>query len=213
VFDFTLAVSEATDLGIFLFCVNQWDFGHLHPSGFDPALIRRIVDEIDTVVAVKNEIGGPGVGGLAQVFHDLGDEVVVTDPFEQNAPAWVWAAGMQFMGTSNYEYLGAAPVEMFEHLRAGRMDEAMAIYWKVHPARQANAQIAATYMPGGGLVHRQLWKYQAWLNGFNGGPLRQPHLRLGGAQRRQLRDAHTRSGLDTTSDDDSAFYVGRNPME
>jgi dihydrodipicolinate synthase/N-acetylneuraminate lyase len=213
VFSYTKAVADASDIALMLFCVHQWDFGYLHPSGFSPALIGRMINELPTVVAVKNEIGGPGVGGIAEVFLRFGDEVVVTDPFEQNAPAWVSTFGMQFMGSSNYEYLGDVPVRMFDMLGAGKLDEAMELYWSVHPARQANAQLAGSYMPGGGLIHRMLWKYQYWLNGFNGGPIRAPHLRLMEGQRALARAGLVRSGLPCTESPDHEFFVGRCPME
>jgi 4-hydroxy-tetrahydrodipicolinate synthase len=210
---YTRAVADATDLGIMLFCVNQWDFGHLHPSGFAPDLIGRILDEVPTIVAIKNEVGGPGVGGIAEVFWRYSDQVVVTDPFEQNAPLWVTSHGMQFMGSSNYEYLADVPVRMFEMLHAGKLEEAMELYWQVHPARQANAQLAAAYMPGTGLIHRLLWKYQYWLNGFNGGPIRQPHLRLTGPQRARAREGLVRAGIEPADGADEDFFVGRNPMD
>jgi dihydrodipicolinate synthase/N-acetylneuraminate lyase len=213
VFRYTEAVAEASDIGIMLFCVHQWDFGYLHPSGFSPALIGRIIRELPTVVAVKNEIGGPGVGGIAEVFQRFGGEVVVSDPFEQNAPAWVSTFGMQFMGSSNYEYMGDVPVRMFDMLQAGKLDEAMELYWSVHPARQANSQLAGSYMPGAGLIHRMLWKYQYWLNGFNGGPIRGPHLRLMEGQRSLARAGLVRSGLPCTDSSDDEFFIGRCPLD
>lgn len=213
IFHFTKAVAVASDLAIMLFCVHQWDFGYLHPSGFSPDLIGRLIHELPTVVAVKNEIGGPGVGGIAEVFLRFGDEVVVSDPFEQNAPAWVSTFGMQFMGSSNYEYLGDAPVRMFDLLQAEKLDEAMELYWSVHPARQTNAQLASTYMPGSALIHRMLWKYQYWLNGFNGGPIRAPHLRLMEGQRNLARVGLVRSGLPCSDSPDQEFFVGRCPMD
>lgn len=213
VFSFTKAVADASDIAIMLFCVHQWDFGYLHPSGFSPALIGRMIRELPTVVAVKNEIGGPGVGGVAEVFMRFGDEVVVTDPFEHNAPAWVSTFGMQFMGSSNYEYLGNVPVRMFDMLQATKLDEAMDLYWSVHPARQANAQLAGSYMPGAGLIHRMLWKYQYWLNGFNGGPIRAPHMRLMQGQRDLARAGLVRSGLACTDSSDEDFFLGRCPMD
>src|SRR5579872_121268 len=213
IFAFTEAVASASDLALMLFCVHQWDFGYLHPSGFSPQLIGRLIRELPTVVAVKNEIGGPGVGGIAEVFLRYGDEVVVTDPFEQNAPAWISTFGMQFMGSSNYEYLGDGPVRIFDMLQAGKLDEAMDLYWSLHPARQDNSQLAGSYMPGAGLIHRMLWKYQYWLNGFNGGPIRQPHLRLTEGQRSLARAGLVRSGAPCTESSDEEFFVGRFPMD
>lgn len=212
IYQYTKAVADASDIGLMLFCVHQWDFGYLHPSGFSPDLIGRMIRELPTVVAVKNEVGGPGVGGIAEVFMRYRDDVVVTDPFEQNAPAWVSTFGMQFMGSSNYEYLGDAPVRMFDLLQAGKLDDAMELYWRVHPARQANAQLAG-YVQGAGLIHRMLWKYQYWLNGFNGGPIRAPHMRLMESQRALARSALVRSGIRCTQTSDDEFFTGRCPMD
>jgi 4-hydroxy-tetrahydrodipicolinate synthase len=55
------------------------------------------------------------------------------------------------------------------------------------------------------------WKYQGWLNGYNGGPIRQPHMRISAAQMSALRAAAAASGLAVTDDPDEFFYVGRNP--
>jgi 4-hydroxy-tetrahydrodipicolinate synthase len=56
------------------------------------------------------------------------------------------------------------------------------------------------------------WKYQGWLMGYNGGPIRQPHMRISAAQMATLRAAAVKSGLDVTTDDDALFYTGRNPQ-
>ncbi|HEY7066552.1 MAG TPA: dihydrodipicolinate synthase family protein [Chloroflexota bacterium] len=213
VFQYTKAVADSTSLGIMLFCVAQWNFGRLHPSEFSPALIGRLIDDVPNIVAVKNEIGAPGVAGIAEVFYRFKDKVVVSDPFEQNAPAWTTTFGMPFMGTSNYEYMGGEVPRYFNLLQQGRFDEAMEIYWRLHPARQANAQVAGGYIGGTGLVHRMVWKYQYWLSGFNGGPIRQPAPRINENQMRALRQGLVRSGITPTPDDDAEFFTGRHPLE
>jgi dihydrodipicolinate synthase/N-acetylneuraminate lyase len=213
VVEYTKAIAAGSDLGIMLFAINQWNFDRFHPSGFSPDLIERLVREVPSVIAIKNEVGGPGVGGLAHIFERYAGELLVTDPFERNSPAWVLGHGMQFMGTSNYEAFGGAVVEYFDLLQAGKTEEAMAIYWQVHPIRQADAALATQYMPGAGIVHRQLWKYQYWLNGFNGGPIRQPQLRLKTSQMKAMRAALEASGYTLPSQADDAFYLGRNPEE
>lgn len=210
VYAYTKAVCDATDLGVMLFCIENWNFGRLHPSAFSPDLIGRLIDDCPNVVAVKNEIGAPGVAGIAEVFYRFKDKVLVSDPFERNAPAWTMTFGMPFMGTSNYEYMGGEVPRYFKLLQEKRFDEAMDIYWQLHPARQAANQVG---MSGGGIVHRMVWKYEYWLNGFNGGPIRQPHLRLNDAQMRALRQGLIRSGITPAPGEDADFYVGRNPME
>ena len=81
------------------------------------------------------------------------------------------------------------------------------------PARQAAAQIASALMPGTSTVHRQLWKYQYWLNGFNGGPIRQPQPRNNDNQMRALRQGLLRSGITPAPGEDADFFVGRNPED
>ena len=91
----------------------------------------------------------------------------------------------------------------------GKTDEAMEIYWRSDPVRHGAAVLGG--VAGTNAVHRSGWKYQAWLNGFNGGPLRQPTQRLVYSQMQALRAAAVRAGLDVTDDGDEEFFVGRNP--
>jgi 4-hydroxy-tetrahydrodipicolinate synthase len=49
------------------------------------------------------------------------------------------------------------------------------------------------------------------LQGFNGGPLRQPTMRLVDRQLRPLRAALEQCGLNPWPEPDGDFFVGRNP--
>lgn len=212
VVSFTKAVADAANVGVIIFAMDQWNFGRLHAAGFSVSLLEQMVDTIPQVVAIKNEVGGPGVGGIAAVFERFNDEVVVTDPLEFNAPAWIANYGMQFMGTSNYELMGPLVPKMLTLLsNPGTWDEGMELYWQVAPARRAHAAVCTPLVANSGLVPRMHWKYQGWLNGYNGGPIRQPHMRISAAQMATLRSAAVKSGLNVTSDPDEAFYAGRNP--
>jgi dihydrodipicolinate synthase/N-acetylneuraminate lyase len=213
VFEFTKTIADASALGMMLFTIHHWNFARLHPSGFSPRLMGRLLDEVPTVVAIKNEIGLPGVGGIGEVFQRFGDRVVVSDPFEQNAPAWVGGYDMRFVGTANYEYAGPKVAEYFAALRAGDLDRGMEIYWQIHPARQVNIQLTAEYMAGSNLINRLVWKYQGWLSGFNGGPVRPPAPRISDAQMRTARTGLERSGIEPATGTDADFFVGRNPMD
>jgi 4-hydroxy-tetrahydrodipicolinate synthase len=212
VWEFTRQVGEVSGLGLIVFAMDQWNFGRLHAAGFPISLLERMVEEIPQVVAIKNEVGGPGVGGIAAVFERFNGQVVVTDPLEFNAPAWIANYGMSFMGTSNYEWMGDAVPRMLALLSEPKTwDEGMALYWRMAPARRAHAAVCTPLVANSGLVPRMHWKYQGWLNGFNGGPIRQPHMRISAAQMTVLRNAAIASGLDVTADADQLFYVGRNP--
>lgn len=212
VFAFTKRIAEASGLGLIIFAMDQWNFGRLHAAGFPMFLLERMVEEIPQVVAIKNEVGGPGVGGIAAVFERFNDQVIVTDPLEFNAPAWIANYGMRFMGTSNYEWMGDGVPRMLALLSdSSTWDQGMDLYWQLAPARRAHAAVCTPLVANSGLVPRMHWKYQGWLNGFNGGPIRQPHMRISAAQMSTLRNAAVASGLDVTSDDDALFYAGRNP--
>ncbi|MFE0424932.1 dihydrodipicolinate synthase family protein [Streptomyces sp. NPDC058953] len=211
VLDYTKAVAESTNLGVIVFGMHLWNFRRLHPSHFSPRLIGRMIEEIPNVVAVKTEIGGPGVGGIAEIFHRYHKDVIVMDPIESNSPAWHATYGMQWMGTSNYEAYGPWVARYFALMRDGRFDEAMEIYWKIHPVREADAAVVGPAINGTAMVHRYLWKYQGWLNGFNGGPMRAPLSRINDGQMARLRAAAVAAGLDVTDSPDHEFLVGRNP--
>lgn len=66
------------------------------------------------------------------------------------------------------------------------------------PARKARAALAAQ-LHGGAFINRQAWKFQAWLQGYNGGPLRQPTQRIHDAQMNALRRGLLDSGLEPTA--------------
>jgi dihydrodipicolinate synthase/N-acetylneuraminate lyase len=213
IYEFTKAVCDSTNLGIMLFAIHLWGFDRIHPTGFSPQLIGELIGDCENVVAIKNEIGQPGVGGVAEVFHRFKDSIVVSDPYEKNSPAWINAFGMQFMGTANYEYYGGAVPTYFQLLQDGKFDEGMEEFWRIHPARKASDKTASEYLPGARLVHRTLWKYQYWLNGFNGGPIRQPQMRINPGQMETLRRGLEASGITPAPGSDANFFVGRNPQD
>lgn len=212
ILEYTRALAESTNLAVIVFAMHLWNFRRFHPSHFSPDLIGRLIAEIPNVAAVKTEIGGGiGVSGIAQIFERYRDVVIITDPIEANAPAWAAAYGLQWIGTSNYEaYAGEVP-RYFELLRAGRFEEAMDIYWQIHPIREADAEVIGEASRGTNLVHRLCWKYQGWLNGFNGGPIRGPQMRLSDRQMKRMRAGLGSSGLSVTDSPDSDFFVGRHP--
>lgn len=208
----TKRVYDSTNLGFFIFCIDQWNFARLHPAGFPVDLLGRLIEDCPNLVGIKNEVGLPYAGGLVDVFEKFRETVVVTDPLEHNAPIWIKQYGMKFMGTSNYEAYGDAVPRMLALLSDdATWDEGMDLYWQVAPVRRTNSAIGGAIVALTSLVPRLLWKYQGWLVGFNGGPLRQPQQRLNKAQMTQLRAAATAAGLPVTEDPDELFLVGRNP--
>ncbi len=211
IFAYTKAFCDATDLGVILFPVPLWGFERIHPSaGFSPELIERLLKACPNIVAIKAEGGMPTVGGFVDVYNRFADEVIVIEPIEGNGLPLATLLDLQFMGTSNYEYYGPAIPKIFKLIREGKNDEAMDEYWKIFPARQAT-MAAMAVLAGSNFLHRMLWKYQGWLQGFNGGPLRAPSMRLVDRQMKALRQGLIASGYELDAGDDAEFFIGRNP--
>ncbi len=208
--DYTADICRATDLAVVLFVVEHSNLRRLDVRGFPADVLARLT-AIDTVVAVKYELGRQQTTNTYETFRRLQScDVLLSDPMEFNAPMWVDLFDMQWMGTSNYEYYGSYVPRLLDMLRAGKVDEAMDEYWRIQPARDARS---ATMSSGGAnFVHRYLWKFQAWLNGYNGGPLRQPAMKLSEAQMRASADGARKAGITTADEHFAAFYVGRNPV-
>lgn len=212
IYEDTRRFVDDSPLGVALFAIDQWNFSRLHPAAFPMALLQRLVDDCPNLVAIKNEVGLPYAGGLVDVFDKLGDTVVVTDPMEYNAPLWVRHYGMRFLGTSNYECMGDAVPRMLDLLSdPATWDQGMDLYWRLMPVRRANSAINSPVVAATSLIPRGHWKYQGWLLGFNGGPIRQPQSRPNAGQMAQMRSAALAAGLPVTDDPDDQFWIGRNP--
>ena len=208
IFVYTKAFCDATDLAVILFPVPLWGFDRVHPSDLDVSLIRRLIDEVPNIVAIKAEGGMPSINGFVECMRNFGDEVVVTCPLEGDMIPLAQIIPIQFSGTSNTEYFGPLIPRIFDMLRSGGRDEASRLYWQIHPARRANAA-ASAYLAQTQFINRMIWKYQGWLNGFNGGPLRRPTMRINDALMNSLRSALVRSGIAPTADHYRAFFHGR----
>jgi 4-hydroxy-tetrahydrodipicolinate synthase len=212
IYDYTKAFCDATRLGVILFPVPHWGFERVHPAGMAPELVKQMVKDIPNIVCIKAESGMPTPSGFVQAWKNHSHEVLITCPIEGDALPLAALVPMQFTGTSNTEYYGNMIPRMFRMVQEGRFDDMMKLYWQIHPARMAAQAVANSYRGGAGIIHRMQWKYQAWLSGFNGGPLRQPTMKIRDVHMKQLREALKKSGLDPTADPDSEFFVGRNPV-
>ena len=209
-YDYLAHVSDKTEFAICLFAASHWNYTRLHPTGYPPDVLARACD-LENVVAVKYEVARPGIAGDYQFWKMIKDkDVLFSDPLEAHSPLTVELFGQQWMGTSNYEYFGNAVPQYFKLLRDGEYDEAMEIHWRIHPMRTVRVAVQASFA-GANFIHRYLWKYQAWLHGYNGGPMRQPVMKLNDAQMRNVKDALPRAGFNVTDEGPAEFYAGRNP--
>jgi 4-hydroxy-tetrahydrodipicolinate synthase len=206
---YTKTFCERVDMAVMLFPVPLWGFERIHPASLSIDLLEQLVDELPTVVAIKAEGGHPSIGGFTEAWNSLSDRVVVTMPLEHQAIPLATMLPTPFIGTSNSEYFGPIVPRMLELTKNGKNREAMRLFWQIDPARRANARIGA--VGGANSVHRMAWKYQAWLNGYNGGPLRMPTARLLSDQMGMLRRGLVDSDLPVTDEPDEEYFVGRNP--
>lgn len=212
IYDYTKAFCDATELAVLLFPVPHWGFDRVHPSDIQASLIRRLIDDCPNVAAIKAEGGMPSIMGHIECNRLFGKEVVITCPLEKDMIALAQVLPIQFSGTSNTEYLGPMIPRIFALLEKGEFDEATRLYWQINPARKANA-VMSNYMSQTNFIHRMQWKYMGWLQGFNGGPLRQPTMRLNDASMNTLRQGLVKSKLTPTESPDREFFIGRNPVE
>jgi dihydrodipicolinate synthase/N-acetylneuraminate lyase len=203
----TRYVAERTDLALILFGVTTWGFKPLHPSGF-PVDALAAMAKFETAAAIKYEGGGAGLfTAFDEVFHRCSDDVLVFNPMEFHVPMQVRNYGARWFGTSGYEALGDRPPRFLAAATAGDFDRCMEIFWSCQPAREAKGAFHASFN-GAGLIHRVGWKYLGWLQGYNGGLLRMPQMRLNPGQMKALRAGVVAAGFDVPSDD-AEFYAGR----
>ncbi|WP_330351304.1 SDR family NAD(P)-dependent oxidoreductase [Streptomyces sp. NBC_00582] len=211
VYDYTKAVCDATNLGVMLFPMFLWGFStRIHPSDIPVRLIRRLLDDCPNIVAIKAEGGFPSIQSVIECHRHFGDEVVISMPIEGELIPLSQIMPLQFSATSDHEYYGPMIPRAFNLLREGRFDEAADLYWRLHPARKTKAGLAAT-LNGGAFINRQAWKFQGWLQGYNGGPLRMPTQRIHDPQMTALRKGLLDAGLEPSMDPFREFFIGRNP--
>jgi len=209
IYDYTKTFCDASSLGTILFPVPLWGFERTHPASISVDTLEQLVDDCPTVVSIKAEGGAPSVAGFAHVWTRLANRIVVSMPIIEHAISLASMVPLQVIATSNTEYYSSTAPTMLALSQSGKHNDALNLLWQISPAWRANESVAPT--PGAHVVHRMAWKYQAWLAGYNGGPLRMPTNRLIWKEMRAYRQALVDSGLPVTADADEAFFVGRNP--
>lgn len=211
VYDYTKAVCDATNLAVMLFPMFLWGFStRIHPSDIPTSLIRRLLDDCPNIAAIKAEGGFPSIQSVIECDRLFGKEVVISMPIEGELIPLSQIMPIQLSATSDHEYYGPMIPRVFHLLREGRFDEATEIYWQLHPARKIKGGLAQQ-MHGGNFINRQAWKFQGWLQGYNGGPLRMPTQRIHDPQMLALRKGLLDAGLQPSMDPFREFFVGRIP--
>ncbi|EZP71569.1 Dihydrodipicolinate synthetase [Sphingomonas paucimobilis] len=212
IYDYTKAFCDATNLAVMLFPVFLWGFANrIHPSDLPVGLIRRLIDDCPNIAAIKAEGGGPSVQSLIECDRLFGEEVVISMPLEAELLPLSQIMPIQLSATADHEFWGPLIPQVFNLLRERKFEEAAEIYWRMHPARKAR-QALMPMLHGGFFINRQAWKFQSWLQGYNGGPLRAPTMRIHDAQMNALRKGAIDAGLNPSMDPLKEFFIGRNPI-
>lgn len=208
VYTYTKAFCDATRLGVILFPVPAWGFSSLHPGDIPVPVLRRLVDECPNVVCIKAEGGMPYIMSAVEVHREFHKEVVISLPLEYEYVPLAQVMPVPFCGTNYSAYYGSWLPKVHRLIQAGRYDEATQEWYRIDPARKAFASVP---MAMSGLINRTIWKYQAWLQGYNGGPIPHPTPRLHKRDMVALRRGLEAAGLAPTADPDEAFFIGRHP--
>lgn len=208
VYAYTKAMCDATDLAVMLFPIPTWGFSRLDPADIPVSLLRRLVDDCPNVAAIKAEGGHPQIMSAIEVHRHFHKEVVISSPLEAEYVPLAQIMPIPFCGTNYSAFFGPWLPRIHALIQAGDYEEATKIFYQLTPARTA---FQNSRSPGGGLINRMMWKYQGWLQGYNGGPIRHPTGRVYARDMIALRRGQEAAGLSPTSDPDEAFFIGRNP--
>lgn len=209
--DFARHVIEGSGLAITLAAGDRFAFPQLHPSGVPLGAIERLAD-LDNVVGL--ELASMDTGLILECCERFAGRLLVSTPQPGMLPLLTQCCGVQWGGAWAIEGLQSPhqphAVRFFELLRAGALEEAMQLYWRLAPALGTLARLAAAYAHTGA----QPWplvKYQQWLSGGNGGLTRQPVMRLFQRDMQAMRAALHAVGIEC-ADPDEAFFAGRTAL-
>ena len=212
VYEFVAALSESTNLGIYLFISDKFGFGHLHPSGVPFEAYDRAAD-LPNVIAMK--VGGMDAGMIFECFERFGDRLLVGSVNLGLQPLLVEIYGARWSGAWTVEALQSPEkpyaVDFFSHLLEGRPDEAMEIYWRLSPALGVMMRLMAPLVMTGTYHWPQL-KYFQYLTGGNGGFTRSPVMRLYDRDMQAIRMGYRAIGIEPQGSDED-FFLGRTVSE
>lgn len=208
VYAYSKAMCDATNLAVMLFPLPAWGFNRLHPADIPVEVLRRLVDDCPNVAGIKAEGGTPHFMSAIEVHRHFHKEVVISSPLDFEYVPLAQVMPIPFCGTNYTSYYGPMMPHIYNLIQKGDYDEATRLWYQMEPARKAfiGQGIAAN-----GLINRMMWKYESWLQGYNGGPMPHPTQRVWHGNMKALRQGLAAAGLNPTQDPDEDFFIGRNP--
>ncbi len=194
VFDYTMAICQATNLAVELFPSHKYDFPFA--GSFPPSLLNKMAD-IENVVAMK--IGVIEYAWMDECFRLFGDRVLISHPFDEAWPVFIRNYGMQWSGSAPWQIFQTPEdrreVRLFDLIQTDRMDEAMVLYWKMDPLRKYFLNTMQSQIGRTGLYNYQMWKYMEGLVGMSGGEMRFPKLKFGRGDKKRAKNTMRAVGL------------------
>ncbi len=194
VFDYTLAICQATDLAVELFPSHKYGFPFI--GSFPPSLLNRMA-EIENVVAMK--IGVIEYAWMDECFRLFGDKIMIGHPFDEAWPIFIQNYGMQWSGSAPWQVFQTPDdprqLRLFELIQQGRMAEAMELYWKMDGLRKYFMSAMQSQIGRTGLYNYQMWKYMEGLVGMSGGEMRYPRLQFTRGDKIRAKKAMQAAGL------------------
>lgn len=208
-------VSEATDMGIYLWAAQIHDFKRFHKSRIPFEVFDALAD-LPNVVALK--VGDPDPATMFQLFERYNDRMLIGALMLNIMPFGIKAYGQQWSGAWTVEAMQTPDkryaTDFFNLMMAGKYDAGMDLYWKyLDPAFNAMMKFMGPLMPSGGHPWEHLKVYQ-FLGGGNGGRMRKdpehpdlPPVTEGDMQ--FVRNVFRSIQLNPSDDTFETFMVGR----
>lgn len=209
--DATSRLAEATNLGLVMYASDKFDFVRLHPSQIPFEAYDALAD-LPNVVSIKVGFGDPAT--VFEAFERYGDRVLVNvgTPFllglfpllrKQYGAQWFGGGSWEMWQSPEKPYI----VDYHRAVMAGDLERARDLYWQLS---RGNALIMGSVASGGnaGMYHWPFGKYISWSVGGNGGPMREPAMRLM-TPMIMARKAQLRAIGITPREPDDEFRVGR----
>lgn len=196
IYNYVKAVADSTDMAIMVFPVSV---------NINHDTMQRLIDDCPNIAAIKAE------GDLMSVLetHSLfSEQVVISIPIEETFVPLSRMINVPYCGTNFSAYFGSYLPRVYDLIQQGDFAAVTAEYNRMTPARKA---FFSTPPGGGFLINRMLWKFQSWLQGYNGGPLRHPTARVDARTMEVFRKGLEAAGENPTQEPLREYFIGRNP--
>jgi 4-hydroxy-tetrahydrodipicolinate synthase len=214
-------ISDATELGLVLYINQAAGYGQFHPSRVPFDVFDRVAD-LPNVVAAKLTMPINPVTAY-QCCEVLADRLLMGVVNLDLAPTLARDFRVQWSGAWIVESTQSPErpygTEFINLLGAGRMDEALRVYWQMEPLYRQIFDLQAPLLRKGAHPWAHM-KYMQWCVGGNGGLIRDGVDAPGFAEqarivpdltaedRRTIQETYRAVGI-TPREGDEEFAVGR----